>query len=181
MSAIQYEKNADNIVILTLDSPNQSANTMNADFRVALEDIVLKLQADAEISGIIFRSAKKTFFAGGDLDELIEAEPEHATAFFNMIEEMKAKLRYIETRGIPVVAVLNGTALGGGWELALCCHHRIALNDPKAKFGLPEVTLGLLPGGGGIVRMVRLLGLQNAFPLLMEGKQFNVDKAKSLG
>ena len=181
MSAIQYEKNADNIVILTLDSPNQSANTMNADFRVALEDIVLKLQADAEISGIIFRSAKKTFFAGGDLDELIEAEPEHATAFFNMIEEMKAKLRYIETRGIPVVAVLNGTALGGGWELALCCHHRIALNDPKAKFGLPEVTLGLLPGGGGIVRMVRLLGLQNAFPLLMEGKQFTVDKAKSLG
>ncbi|MEG2693065.1 MAG: 3-hydroxyacyl-CoA dehydrogenase NAD-binding domain-containing protein [Acinetobacter sp.] len=181
MSAIQYEKNADNIVILTLDSPNQSANTMNADFRVALEDIVSKLQADAEISGIIFRSAKKTFFAGGDLDELIQAESDHATAFFNMIEEMKAKLRYIETRGIPVVAALNGTALGGGWELALGCHHRIALNDAKAKFGLPEVTLGLLPGGGGIVRMVRLLGLQNAFPFLMEGKQFGVDKAKSLG
>ena len=181
MSAIQYEKNADNIVILTLDSPNQSANTMNADFRVALEDIVSKLQADAEISGIIFRSAKKTFFAGGDLDELIQAEPDHATAFFNMIEEMKAKLRYIETRGIPVVAALNCTALGGGWELALGCHHRIALNDAKAKFGLPEVTLGLLPGGGGIVRMVRLLGLQNAFPFLMEGKQFGIDKAKSLG
>ena len=181
MSAIQYEKNADNIVILTLDCPNQSANTMNADFRVALEDIVSKLQADAEIAGIIFRSAKKTFFAGGDLDELIQAEPDHATTFFNMIEEMKAKLRYIETRGIPVVAALNGTALGGGWELALGCHHRIALNDAKAKFGLPEVTLGLLPGGGGIVRMVRLLGLQNAFPFLMEGKQFGVDKAKSLG
>ncbi|MGB8484193.1 MAG: 3-hydroxyacyl-CoA dehydrogenase NAD-binding domain-containing protein, partial [Acinetobacter bohemicus] len=181
MSAIQYEKNADNIVILTLDSPNQSANTMNADFRVALEDIVSKLQADAEIAGIIFRSAKKTFFAGGDLDELIQAEPDHATTFFNMIEEMKAKLRYIETRGIPVVAALNGTALGGGWELALGCHHRIALNDAKTKFGLPEVTLGLLPGGGGVVRMVRLLGLQNAFPFLMEGKQFGVDKAKSLG
>lgn len=181
MSAIQYEKNADNIVILTLDSPNQSANTMNADFRVALEDIVSKLQADAEISGIIFRSAKKTFFAGGDLDELIQAEPDHATTFFNMIEEMKAKLRYIETRGIPVVAALNGTALGGGWELALGCHHRIALNDAQAKFGLPEVTLGLLPGGGGVVRMVRLLGLQNAFPFLMEGKQFGIDKAKSLG
>ncbi|MEG0196134.1 MAG: 3-hydroxyacyl-CoA dehydrogenase NAD-binding domain-containing protein, partial [Acinetobacter sp.] len=107
-------------------------------------------------------------------------EPDHATTFFNMIEEMKAKLRYIETRGIPVVAALNGTALGGGWELALGCHHRIALNDAKAKFGLPEVTLGLLPGGGGVVRMVRLLGLQNAFPFLMEGKQFGVDKAKSL-
>ena len=93
-----------------------------------------------------------------------------------MIEDMKAKLRYIETRGIPVVAALNGTALGGGWEIALCAHHRIALNDAKTKFGLPEVTLGLLPGGGGIVRMVRLLGLQNALPLLMEGKQFGVEK-----
>ncbi|WP_180050298.1 MULTISPECIES: 3-hydroxyacyl-CoA dehydrogenase NAD-binding domain-containing protein [unclassified Acinetobacter] len=181
MSAIQFEKNADNIVILTLDSPNQSANTMNADFRAALAETVDKLQADENIAGIIFRSAKKTFFAGGDLDELIQATPEHATEFFNMIEEMKAKLRYIETRGIPVVAALNGTALGGGWELALGCHYRIALNDAKAKFGLPEVTLGLLPGGGGIVRMVRLLGLQNAFPLLMEGKQIGVEKAKSLG
>ncbi|WP_180129938.1 3-hydroxyacyl-CoA dehydrogenase NAD-binding domain-containing protein [Acinetobacter sp. YH12057] len=181
MSAIQFEKNADNIVILTLDSPNQSANTMNADFRAALAETVDKLQADENIAGIIFRSAKKTFFAGGDLDELIQATPEHATEFFNMIEEMKAKLRYIETRGIPVVAALNGTALGGGWELALGCHYRIALNDAKAKFGLPEVTLGLLPGGGGIVRMVRLLGLQNAFPLLIEGKQIGVEKVKSLG
>lgn len=181
MSAIQYEKNTDHIVILTLDSPNQSANTMNSDFRAALEDTVSKLKADAEISGIIFRSAKKTFFAGGDLDELIQAQPEHATAFFHMIQDMKAQLRYIETRGIPVVAALNGTALGGGWELALCCHHRIALNDTKVKFGLPEVTLGLLPGGGGIVRMVRLLGLQNAFPFLMEGKQFGIDQAKALG
>ena len=181
MSAIQFEKNADNIIILTLDSPNQSANTMNADFRDALTATVKKLKADDHIAGIIFRSAKKTFFAGGDLDELIQATPEHATEFFNVIEDMKAQLRYIETRGIPVVAALNGTALGGGWELALCCHHRIALNDAKAKFGLPEVTLGLLPGGGGIVRMVRLLGLQNAFPLLMEGKQLGVEKAKSLG
>ena len=181
MSAIQYQKNEDNIVILTFDSPNQSANTMNADFRTALDEVVAQLQADEDIAGIIFRSAKKTFFAGGDLDELIQATPEHTTEFFNMIEEMKAKLRYIETRGIPVVAALNGTALGGGWEIALCAHHRIALNDPKSKFGLPEVTLGLLPGGGGIVRSVRLLGLQNAFPLLMEGKQFGVDKAKSLG
>jgi len=181
MSAIQYQKTEDHIVILTFDSPNQSANTMNADFRTALDEVVAQLQADEQIAGIIFRSAKKTFFAGGDLDELIQATPEHATEFFNMIEDMKAKLRYIETRGIPVVAALNGTALGGGWEIALCTHHRIALNDAKTKFGLPEVTLGLLPGGGGIVRMVRLLGLQNALPLLMEGKQFGVEKAKSLG
>ncbi|QFS16616.1 3-hydroxyacyl-CoA dehydrogenase [Acinetobacter indicus] len=181
MSAIQFKKNADNIVILTLDSPNQSANTMNADFRAALAETVEKLKADEQIAGIIFRSAKKTFFAGGDLDELIQAQPEQASDFFQMVEGMKAQLRYIETCGIPVVAALNGTALGGGWELALGCHHRIALNDPKTRFGLPEVTLGLLPGGGGIVRMVRLLGLQTAFPFLIEGKQFGVEKALSLG
>lgn len=181
MSAIQYLKNDDGIIILTLDSPNQSANTMNADFRVALENIVSKLKSETSITGIIFRSAKKTFFAGGDLDELIQARLEDATRFFEMIQKMKAEFRYIETLGVPVVAALNGTALGGGWEIALGCHARIALNDPKTKFGLPEVTLGLLPGGGGIVRMVRLLGLQNAFPFLMEGKQFGVDKAKSLG
>lgn len=183
MQAIQYEYNADGIIILTLDSPNQSANTMNADFRVALEQTVawLKQKQPSEISGIIFRSAKKTFFAGGDLDEIIQAQPQDAADFFQMIEKMKAEFRYIETLGVPVVAALNGTALGGGWEIALSCHYRIALNDPKAKFGLPEVTLGLLPGGGGIVRMVRLLGLQNALPYLLEGKQFNLKQAQSLG
>lgn len=181
MSAIKYEKNADNIVILTLDSSGQSANTMNAEFRESLQDVSQKLKTETDLKGIIFRSAKKTFFAGGDLDELIQVQPVHATEFFKMIEELKGDLRAIETLGVPVVAALNGTALGGGWEIALGCHYRIAINDPKTKFGLPEVTLGLLPGGGGIVRMVRLLGLQNAFPFLMEGKQFGVDKAKSLG
>ena len=181
MSAIQYEKNADNIVILTLNSSEQSANTMNAEFRDSLDEVSQKLTAETELTGVIFRSAKKTFFAGGDLDELIQVQPEHATDFFNMVEKLKANLRHIETLGVPVVAALNGTALGGGWELALGCHYRIAINDPKTQFGLPEVTLGLLPGGGGIVRMVRLLGLQNAFPFLMEGKPFGVEKAKSLG
>ena len=180
MSAIQYQKNAENIVILTLDSSGQSANTMNAEFRDSLNHVCQKLKVETDLKGVIFRSAKKTFFAGGDLDELIQAQPEQATEFFNMIEKLKADLRTIETLGVPVVAALNGTALGGGWELALGCHYRIAINDPKTKFGLPEVTLGLLPGGGGIVRMVRLLGLQTAFPFLMEGKQFGVDKAKSL-
>lgn len=181
MSAIQYEKNADNIVILTLDSSGQSANTMNAEFRDSLDEVSQKLKAETDLKGVIFHSAKKTFFAGGDLDELIQVQPENATEFFKMIEKLKGDLRAIETLGVPVVAALNGTALGGGWEIALGCHYRIAINDPKTKFGLPEVTLGLLPGGGGIVRMVRLLGLQNAFPFLMEGKQFGVDQAKSLG
>ncbi|WP_410209159.1 3-hydroxyacyl-CoA dehydrogenase NAD-binding domain-containing protein [Aquirhabdus sp.] len=181
MSAIKYNKDQDNIVTLTLDSTGQSANTMNGEFRVSLHEVATKLKAETDLAGVIITSAKKTFFAGGDLDELILVKRSDATEFFKMIESLKADMRSIETLGKPIVAALNGTALGGGWEIALATHHRIALNDPKTKFGLPEVTLGLLPGGGGIVRMVRLLGLQNAFPFLMEGKQFDVKKAISLG
>ena len=185
MSAIKYQKDQDNIVTLTLDSTGQSANTMNGEFRDSIADVANQLKNENQtpegLSGVILTSAKKTFFAGGDLNEIIQVQPEQATAFFEQIEELKKHMRTIETLGKPVVAALNGTALGGGWEIALATHHRIAINDPKAKFGLPEVTLGLLPGGGGIVRIVRLLGLQNALPLLMEGKQFNVKKAVSLG
>lgn len=181
MSAIQYQKDQDNIVTLTLDSTSQSANTMNAEFRSSLKEVAQKLKNETDLAGVIITSAKKTFFAGGDLNELIQVKPENATEFFHQIQDLKAHMRAIETLGKPVVAALNGTALGGGWEIALATHRRIALNDPKTKFGLPEVTLGLLPGGGGIVRMVRFLGLQNAFPFLMEGKQFDVKTAVSLG
>jgi 3-hydroxyacyl-CoA dehydrogenase/enoyl-CoA hydratase/3-hydroxybutyryl-CoA epimerase len=181
MSAIKYTKDQDNIVTLTLDSTGQSANTMNGEFRVSLHEVAAKLKAETELAGVIITSAKKTFFAGGDLDELIQVKLSDANEFFEMIESLKADMRTIETLGKPVVAALNGTALGGGWEIALATHHRIALADPKTKFGLPEVTLGLLPGGGGVVRMVRLLGLQTAFPFLMEGKQFDVKKAVGLG
>lgn len=181
MSAIKYQKDQDNIVTLTLDSSGQSANTMNAEFRDSIKDVAAQLKNETDLAGVIITSAKKTFFAGGDLNELIQVKREHATEFFQQIQDLKAHMRSIETLGKPVVAALNGTALGGGWEIALATHYRIALNDPKIKFGLPEVTLGLLPGGGGIVRMVRFLGLQNAFPFLMEGKQFDVKTAVSLG
>lgn len=181
MSAIKYQKDQDNIVTLLLDSTGQSANTMNAEFRISLQEVTEKLLAETDLAGVIFASAKSTFFAGGDLDELIQATSDHAEEFFHMVQGIKGYLRKIETLGKPVVAALNGTALGGGWEIALSAQHRIALNDPKSKFGLPEVTLGLLPGAGGVVKMVRLLGLQNAFPFLLEGKQFDVKKGVSLG
>lgn len=84
---------------------------------------------------------------------------------------LKAQLRRLETLGKPVVAAINGAALGGGWEICLACHHRVALDDKSVQLGLPEVTLGLLPGGGGVVRMVRMLGLEKALPYLLEGKR----------
>lgn len=185
MSAIHFEQCEKGIVWLTLDAANQSANTMNAQFRESLAAVMQQLktqhQVQKNVTGVVIQSAKSSFFAGGDLDELVQVQPEHAADFFAMIEGLKQQLRDLETLGLPVVACLNGSALGGGWELALSCHHRIALNNNKAKFGLPEVTLGLLPGAGGIVRMVRLLGLQQALPLLLEGKQLTANAMSDLG
>lgn len=180
--AIRYEKGQDNIVVLTMDMPGQSANTMNAQYREAMAAVVERLEAEKDaIAGVILTSAKKTFFAGGDLKELIRVTPSDAVGFYQMILRIKGQLRRLETLGKPVVAAINGAALGGGWEIALACHHRIVLNDPKIQLGLPEVTLGLLPGGGGVVRMVRLLGLEKALPYLAEGKKVRPEAALKAG
>jgi len=181
MSSIQYLKDSHGIVHLLLDAPDASANTMNAAFQQDFIEATEKILGEADLSGIILRSNKQTFFAGGDLDELVKVQANDAPSFFNAVEAMKQNMRKIETLGKPVVVCINGTALGGGWELCLMSHHRIALNDPKLKLGFPEVTLGLLPGAGGVIRMTRMLGLQQALPFLIEGKQFNPQKALGLG
>lgn len=174
MSDIRFDRAASGIVTLTFDAPNQPVNTMNASFRASLHEAVERLKVEAsDLKGVILTSAKATFFAGGDLKELSQVGSADAGKVFSMVEGLKADLRRLETLGIPVVAAINGSALGGGWEIALACHHRVLLDDPRAKIGLPEVTLGLLPGGGGIVRTVRLLGLEKAMPLLLEGKQLS--------
>ncbi|MWV16149.1 3-hydroxyacyl-CoA dehydrogenase [Pseudomonas sp. L-22-4S-12] len=180
--AIRYEKGQDNIVVLTIDMPGQSANTMNAQYREAMGATVARLEAEKDsIAGVIVTSAKKTFFAGGDLGELIKVTKADAPAFYQMVLGIKGQLRRLETLGKPVVAAINGAALGGGWEICLACHHRIALDNSSVQLGLPEVTLGLLPGGGGVVRMVRLLGLEKALPYLAEGKKVRPDAALKAG
>ncbi|NIJ10820.1 3-hydroxyacyl-CoA dehydrogenase/enoyl-CoA hydratase/3-hydroxybutyryl-CoA epimerase [Saccharomonospora amisosensis] len=180
---IRWEQGSDGIVVLTLDDPKQSANTMNADFRESLAATVDRLEAEKDsISGVVLTSAKKTFFAGGDLNDLIQAGPEHAEEITRSTNEMKANLRRLETFGKPVVAAINGAALGGGLELALACHHRIAADVKGSQIGLPEVTLGLLPGGGGVVRTVRLLGIQNAvLNVLVQGQRYKPAKALEIG
>ncbi|WEW95741.1 3-hydroxyacyl-CoA dehydrogenase NAD-binding domain-containing protein [Pseudomonas nitroreducens] len=180
--AIRYEKGQDNIVVLTMDMPGQSANTMNGVYRVAMAATVARLEAEKDsIAGVVITSAKKTFFAGGDLNELIKVTKADAKAFYEGILVLKGQLRRLETLGKPVVAAINGAALGGGWEICLACHHRIALDESHVQLGLPEVTLGLLPGGGGVVRMVRLLGLEKALPYLAEGKKVRPDQALKAG
>jgi enoyl-CoA hydratase/carnithine racemase len=130
---------------------------------------------------MVLTSAKSTFFAGADLKGVMRLKPSDAPAIFAEVELMKRNFRTLETLGKPIVSCLNGTALGGGWEVALLGHHRIALDDPKVKLGLPEVTLGLLPGASGITKMTRHLGLLGAQPYLIEGKTFNPQAAQKLG
>ena len=181
MKSIRYEKDAANIVHVIFDNPTESANLMNVAFREDFATVVAQLKAEPDLAGVILRSAKSTFFAGADLKEMVQAQEQTAQFMWDFAQPLKQQMRQLETLGKPVVAAINGAALGGGWEICLCAHHRIALDNPKTTLGLPEVTLGLLPGGGGVVRMVRLLGLEAALPFLMEGQQFNPEKGLKLG
>ena len=175
-----YSKDNENIVTITMDMQGRSANVINEAFGKLWLDTINRLEAEkADITGVVLTSAKSTFFAGADIDNLYKQT--NAQEIFDMCEGLKAQLRRLETLGKPVVAALNGAALGGGLEIALACHYRIALNNPKAQFGLPEVGLGLLPGGGGIIRLTRMIGLQPALPLLTEGKRLKVKDALSNG
>ncbi|MFD5322445.1 3-hydroxyacyl-CoA dehydrogenase NAD-binding domain-containing protein [Streptomyces sp. NPDC127092] len=182
-TTIRWEQDGTGVVTLVLDDPNQSANTMNQAFRASIVAIADRAEAEKDsIRGIIYTSAKKTFFAGGDLKDMIQAGPEHAQDIFDGAMEMKRALRRIETLGKPVVAAINGAALGGGYEIALASHHRIALDAPGSKIGLPEVTLGLLPGGGGVTRTVRLMGITDALlKVLLQGTQYNPRRALDNG
>ncbi|MFB9923358.1 3-hydroxyacyl-CoA dehydrogenase NAD-binding domain-containing protein [Amycolatopsis halotolerans] len=180
---IRWDKDSDGIVTLTLDDPDQSANTMNQAFRESLAATVDRLEAEKDdIAGVVLTSAKKTFFAGGDLRDLIQAQPEHAAEITASSTAMKGQMRRLEQLGKPVVAAINGAALGGGLEIALATHHRIAADAKGSQIGLPEVTLGLLPGGGGVVRTVRLLGIQSALlNVLLQGQRLKPRKALELG
>ncbi|MFI9586289.1 3-hydroxyacyl-CoA dehydrogenase NAD-binding domain-containing protein [Streptomyces sp. NPDC052236] len=182
-TTIRWEQDATGVVTLVLDDPNQSANTMNQAFKQSIAAIADRAEAEQDsIRGIIFTSAKKTFFAGGDLKDMIKAGPEDAQYAFETGMGIKHALRRIETLGKPVVAAINGAALGGGYEIALACHHRIALDAPGSKIGLPEVTLGLLPAGGGVTRTVRLMGIADALlKVLLQGTQYSPRRAQENG
>jgi 3-hydroxyacyl-CoA dehydrogenase/enoyl-CoA hydratase/3-hydroxybutyryl-CoA epimerase len=182
-NTVQWDKDADGIVTLTMDDPSGSANVMNEAYIESMGKAVDRLVAEKDsISGVVITSAKKTFFAGGDVKTMIQAKPEDAGDVFDTVETVKRQLRTLETLGKPVVAAINGAALGGGLEIALACHHRIAADVKGSQLGQPEVTLGLLPGAGGITRTVRMFGIQNAFVnILAQGTRFKPTKAKEIG
>jgi 3-hydroxyacyl-CoA dehydrogenase / enoyl-CoA hydratase / 3-hydroxybutyryl-CoA epimerase len=182
-SAVRYDRDSDGIVTLTLDDPTASANTMNELYKESMAAAVDRLVAEKDdITGVVVTSAKKTFFAGGNLKRMIQARPDDAGEVFGNIEGIKADLRRLETLGKPVCAAINGAALGGGLEITLACHHRIAFDDPRTELGLPEVSLGLLPGGGGVTRVTRMLGLYDGLMnVLLTGTRFKPQAAKETG
>ncbi len=181
MKTIRYEL-ADGIATLTFDEPGSPVNTMCEQWQHDLTEAVQQVVKDKDaLRGVVLASAKSTFFAGADLKGTMRLKPEDAPQVFREIEQVKKNFRTLETLGKPVVACLNGAALGGGWEVALAAHHRVAVDNPKIQFGLPEITLGLIPGATGITKMTRLLGLLGAQPYILESKLFSPREAMDLG
>lgn len=179
-----FSAQSDNgIITVTIDQTERKMNVIGDGFNEAFATITDAFINDQDAKGLILTSGKSTFVVGADIDQL--ATIETAEQAFDLVEDLKTSLRRLETSGKPVVAAITGTALGGGLELALACHYRIAIDSPKTssttKLGLPEVKLGLLPGGGGTQRLPRLIGIQKALELMTQGKELRPRQALEIG
>ncbi|WP_198328145.1 3-hydroxyacyl-CoA dehydrogenase NAD-binding domain-containing protein [Psychrobacter faecalis] len=179
-----FSAQSDNgIITVTIDQTERKMNVIGEGFNEAFATITDAFINDQDAKGLILTSGKSTFVVGADIDQL--ATIETAEQAFDLVEDLKTSLRKLETSGKPVVAAITGTALGGGLELALACHYRIAIDSPKTssttKLGLPEVKLGLLPGGGGTQRLPRLIGIQKALELMTQGKELRPQQALEIG
>lgn len=179
-----FSAQSDNgIITVTIDQTERKMNVIGDGFNEAFATITDAFINDQDAKGLILTSGKSTFVVGADIDQLTTIET--AEQAFDLVEDLKTSLRKLETSGKPVVAAITGTALGGGLELALACHYRIAIDSPKTssttKLGLPEVKLGLLPGGGGTQRLPRLIGIQKALELMTQGKELRPQQALEIG
>ncbi|HET9694492.1 MAG TPA: 3-hydroxyacyl-CoA dehydrogenase NAD-binding domain-containing protein, partial [Steroidobacteraceae bacterium] len=175
---------ADGIALITMDSPGRSMNVFGPEVEAELAQLLERVVGDASIKGAIVTSGKPSFLAGYDLTEFLGKfgpQLSAAEAYERFAGGLQLLLRRLETCGKPWAAAINGLALGGGFELCLACHYRVMADDPKAFVGLPEVKVGLLPGGGGTQRMPRLIGIAQSLPYLLEGGNISAKDAKKLG
>ncbi|MBQ0797154.1 3-hydroxyacyl-CoA dehydrogenase NAD-binding domain-containing protein [Zhongshania sp.] len=187
MAYIRLEKDSDGIVELIFDQPGKAVNTMGREYDEAMRATIVELQAmvaQGGVSGVYVRSGKPgQFFAGGDIKEMLDMDlnpsAEEKTKMYEGVMATKAPLRQLETLGVPVAVGLNGPALGGGFEIALACHYRVAIQGVQV--GLPEAMIGLMPGAGGVVRMTYLLGMQEAIGLISQGRRLKADQALEKG
>jgi 3-hydroxyacyl-CoA dehydrogenase/enoyl-CoA hydratase/3-hydroxybutyryl-CoA epimerase len=188
----KLEVDGDGIALLTWDMPGRSMNVIDAKVGEELHAIIEKVKSDAAIKGAVVTSAKDSFSAGADLSFLEslnktfsdvarkEGEEAATARLFEQVRNLSLLFRRLETSGKPWVAAINGTALGGGFELCLACHHRVAADNPKTRLGLPEIKVGLFPGGGGTQRIARMLPPADALQVLLKGDQIRLDRAKTM-
>jgi 3-hydroxyacyl-CoA dehydrogenase / enoyl-CoA hydratase / 3-hydroxybutyryl-CoA epimerase len=194
MSFVNFtvEADGDGIALVTWNEPERTMNVIDAPVMAELSALVEDLTADEAVKGVVITSGKDTFCAGADLTmletlsrtftELVAAQGEEAATarFFEESRKLSLLYRRIETCGKPWVAAINGTALGGGFELALACHRRIAADNPRTRLGQPEVKVGLLPGAGGTQRIARMLPPSDALQFLLKGEQVQLSRAKAM-
>src|SRR6202522_3171970 len=187
-----FDIDTDGIALVTWNMPGRSMNVIDAKVMEELSAIVEKVATDAAIKGAVLTSGKDAFCAGADLTMLetqsrafaamLKAQGEEAAnkQLFEESRKLSQIARRMETPGKPWVAALNGTAMGGGFELALACHHRVASENDKTRLGLPEIKVGLFPGGGGTQRIARMLQPADALPFLRQGDQLRLSRAKTM-
>jgi 3-hydroxyacyl-CoA dehydrogenase / enoyl-CoA hydratase / 3-hydroxybutyryl-CoA epimerase len=187
-----FDVDADGIALVTWNMPGRSMNVIDGKVMEELEAIVEKVASDAAIKGAVVTSGKDTFCGGADLTmlenqnrtfaELIKSQGQEAAnaRLSDEVRKLSQTFRRIETCGKPWVAALNGTAMGGGFELALACHHRIVSDNDKTRLGLPEIKVGLFPGGGGTQRVARMLPTADALQFLLKGDQLRINRAKAM-
>ncbi len=173
---LSFSVDADGVGTLTINQTENSANLFSEEFIARYIEVAQQAIADENVKGVIVTSGKPIFMAGADLNALLE-DITDKKAFTDNLMQLHRSLREIETGGKPFVAAINGTALGGGLELCLACHHRIAINSTKIKLGFPEIKVGLFPGAGGTVKAPYLLGIQTALMYLLQGIEARPPKA----
>jgi 3-hydroxyacyl-CoA dehydrogenase / enoyl-CoA hydratase / 3-hydroxybutyryl-CoA epimerase len=173
----------DGILTISIDIADRPMNVLTPDFLEELAACIERLAADPSLKGAIITSGKRSFIAGADILDIVESYTDGITPAAGYEESQKVNRLYrrLETCGKPVVAAINGLALGGGLELCLACHYRVMARGEKVALGLPEVTIGLLPGGGGTQRTPRLIGIEKALRVLLDGRQIKADEALNLG
>ncbi len=190
MSDVTYEIDSDGVAVVTWDLENRSMNVLNFQSLGEYRQIIEKLIGDDAVKGIVLRSAKDAFIAGADLtssevfgfDSVQEDKVKAAEKIYNGNMEMQLLFRSMETCGKPFVAAINGHALGGGFEICLSCHYRVAIDNDKIQIGQPEAKVGLIPGAGGTQRVPRLAGVtQDIMGFLLAGTPFTPKKALGAG
>lgn len=187
MENFTIDIDSDGIALITWNMPGRSMNVLSTSSMGEIADWIKQVAEDNRIKGVVLTSGKPAFCAGADLDQMgdsagkSESEDDKIRRMYEGNLSFNMLLRTLETCGKPIVAAINGTALGGGLEVTLACHHRIASDNPRTQIGLPESKVGLLPGGGGTQRLPRLIGLAGALPLILQGTALTPQNALEAG